>query len=683
MKRFILVIGMLVLSLVLVACAGATGTAVDSVSEPAASETEVPTEESIEEADEMSEEEAMDGKSIVDIAVEDGRFTTLVAAVEAAGLVDTLSGEGEFTVFAPTDDAFAALPEGTVESLLEDPEGALRDILLYHVAEGAVPAETVVTLDSATTVQGEPVAISVMDGNVRLNDSANVIITDIAASNGIIHVIDSVILPPSMAEAEAEEEMAEEETTDARSIAEIAIEDGRFTTLVAALEAAGLAETLSGEGEFTVFAPTDDAFAALPEGTVESLLEDPEGALNDVLLYHVVGSAVPAETVVTLDSADTMQGEPVSIAVVDGEVILNESAKVITPDIAASNGIIHVIDAVILPPSMTEAADDEEMTEEDMTNVSSIAEIAAEDGRFTTLVAAVEAAGLAETLSGEGEFTVFAPTDDAFAALPEGTVESLLEDPEGALKDILLYHVLSQAVPADEVVNYEAAETAQGENVSIAVVDGEVVLNDSARVVNPDIEASNGIIHVIDSVILPPSMTEEEAEEEMAEEEMMDAKSIAEVAVEDGRFTTLVAALDAAGLVDTLAGEGEFTVFAPTDEAFAALPEGTVETLLEDPQGDLTNILLYHVVEGVVPAETVVTLDSAPTLQGSDVHITVTDEGVFLNDTVKVIITDVVASNGIIHVIDGVLIPPAEQASNMQTVMQDKSYSSCGTGSNV
>ncbi|MFN2116084.1 MAG: fasciclin domain-containing protein, partial [Candidatus Promineifilaceae bacterium] len=288
----------------------------------------------------------------------------------------------------------------------------------------------------------------------------------------------------------------------------------------------------------------------------------------------------------------------------------------------------------------------------------SIVDIAVEDGRFTTLVAAVEAAGLAETLSGEGQFTVFAPTDDAFAALPEGTVESLLEDPEGALKDILLYHVLDQAVPAAEIVNFEGAETVQGENVAIAVRDGEVVLNDSAKVVITDLKASNGIIHVIDAVILPPSMTEAEASEEaMAEEEMMDKKSIAEIAVEDGRFTTLVAALDAAGLVDTLDGEGEFTVFAPVDDAFAALPEGTVETLLEDPQGDLTNILLYHVVEGAIPAETVVTLDSAPTLQGSDVHITVTDDGVFLNDTVKVILTDVLASNGIIHVIDGVLIP--------------------------
>jgi uncharacterized surface protein with fasciclin (FAS1) repeats len=145
----------------------------------------------------------------------------------------------------------------------------------------------------------------------------------------------------------------------------------------------------------------------------------------------------------------------------------------------------------------------------------------------------------------------------------------------------------------------------------------------------------------------------------MAEEEMMDAKSIAEIAVEDGRFTTLVAALEAAGLVDTLSAEGDFTVFAPVDDAFASLPEGTVASLLEDPQGALTNVLLYHVVDGAVPAETVVTLESASTLQGDDVTISVVDGEVFLNDMVKVIITDIQASNGIVHVIDAVLLPPA------------------------
>jgi uncharacterized surface protein with fasciclin (FAS1) repeats len=271
--------------------------------------------------------------SIVDIAVADGRFTTLVAAVEAAGLAETLSGEGPFTVFAPTDDAFAALPEGTVESLLEDPEGALKDILLYHVVDGAVLAETVVTLDSATTLLGQDVTIEVTDGGVVLNGSVNVIITDIKADNGVIHVIDAVLLPPA----------------DLPSIAEIAVEDGNFTTLVAALEAAGLVETLSGEGEFTVFAPTDDAFAALPEGTVASLLEDPEGALKDILLYHVVNGVFLAEDVVELEFATTLNGQDITITVTDDGVFINDTVQVIMTDIMASNGVIHVIDAVLIP----------------------------------------------------------------------------------------------------------------------------------------------------------------------------------------------------------------------------------------------------------------------------------------------------------------------------------------------
>ncbi|MBZ0297929.1 MAG: fasciclin domain-containing protein [Anaerolineae bacterium] len=134
--------------------------------------------------------------SIVDIAVNDGRFTTLVAAVQAAGLAETLAGEGPFTVFAPTDDAFAALPAGTVEGLLADIP-ALTDVLTYHVVSGKVMAADVVGLDSATTVQGSDIAISVRDGEVYLNDTVKVIITDIEASNGVIHVIDGVLLPPS------------------------------------------------------------------------------------------------------------------------------------------------------------------------------------------------------------------------------------------------------------------------------------------------------------------------------------------------------------------------------------------------------------------------------------------------------------------------------------------------------
>ncbi len=141
-----------------------------------------------------SQEAAMG--DIVATADAAGSFKTLLAAAKAAGLVETLQGEGPFTVFAPTDEAFAALPDGTLDSLLADPE-ALKQILLYHVVKGAVTADQVVGLSSADSVEGSPIAIAVKDGTVYLNDAAQVTATDIKAANGVIHVIDQVILPPT------------------------------------------------------------------------------------------------------------------------------------------------------------------------------------------------------------------------------------------------------------------------------------------------------------------------------------------------------------------------------------------------------------------------------------------------------------------------------------------------------
>ena len=332
MKRFTVFPMLLtVTALVLAACAPATTPTEAPVAEPEPNAVPEPTA--------MPEPEVVE-MDIVDTAVADGRFTTLVAAVTAAELVDTLKGEGPFTVFAPTDDAFAALPEGTVESLLlPENKQALTDILLYHVVSDKVMAADVVNLESAATVLGKDVAIRVDDGKVYIND-AEVIITDIETSNGVIHVIDSVILPPSDEEAMMEE-----------TIVDIAVADGRFTTLVAAVTAAELVDTLNGEGPFTVFAPTDEAFAALPEGTVENLLlPENKQALTDILLYHVVSGKVMAADVVGLTSAPTVLGEEITITVKDGNVYLNDTIQVIITDIEASNGVIHVIDGVLLPP---------------------------------------------------------------------------------------------------------------------------------------------------------------------------------------------------------------------------------------------------------------------------------------------------------------------------------------------
>ncbi len=469
MRKFVLPL-FVVLALVIAACAPAATPSPEVVVEPTVEPTPEPTEEPM-------------LKDIVDTAVADGRFTTLVTAVTEAGLVDTLKSEGPFTVFAPTDDAFAALPEGTVEGLLADIP-ALTNVLLYHVVPGKVMAADVVGLDgqsAATALEGADIAISLDGDMVKLNENVGVIITDIETSNGVIHVIDAVLLPP------AEEEMMD--------IVDTAVADGRFTTLVTAVTEAGLVETLKGEGPFTVFAPTDDAFAALPEGTVEGLLADIP-ALTNVLLYHVVPGKVMAADVVGLDgqsAATALEGADIAISL-DGDMVkLNENVGVIITDIETSNGVIHVIDAVLLPPAEEEMMD--------------IVDTAVADGRFTTLVTAVTEAGLVETLKGEGPFTVFAPTDDAFAALPEGTIEALLGDiPQ--LTDILLYHVLLDKVMAADVLELDGESVAtalEGKDITITIKDGNVYLNNDVMVIITDIETANGVIHVIDAVLIPPA----------------------------------------------------------------------------------------------------------------------------------------------------------------------------------
>ncbi|MEE2937211.1 MAG: fasciclin domain-containing protein [Planctomycetota bacterium] len=277
---------------------------------------------------------------IVETAVGAGKFNTLAAALKAAGLVETLQGKGPFTVFAPTDEAFAKLPEGTIATLLKpENKDALTGILTYHVVGGKVLAKDVVGLSGATTVNGQRVDIKV-DGSTVMVDGAKVVATDIECDNGVIHVIDSVILPAD------------------KSIVATASGAGSFGTLLAAAKAAGLAGVLDKDGPLTVFAPTDEAFGKLPAGTVEALLK-PENLdkLASILKYHVVAGRVYSDQAVKAKSAKTLEGSAIQIRVTDAGAMINDS-KLITTDLDASNGVIHVIDAVLLPPAKQASARD-------------------------------------------------------------------------------------------------------------------------------------------------------------------------------------------------------------------------------------------------------------------------------------------------------------------------------------
>ncbi|MFO0836348.1 MAG: fasciclin domain-containing protein [Phycisphaerales bacterium] len=269
---------------------------------------------------------------IVDTAVKAGKFNTLAVALKAAGLVDTLKGAGPFTVFAPTDEAFAKLPKGTLDELLKPENKAkLTAILTYHVVPGSVLAADVTKLSNATTVNGQRVDIKTSGGKVMI-DGATVTATDVKTSNGVIHVIDTVIMP----------------STD--DVVDTAVKAGSFKTLAAALKAAGLVDALKGSGPFTVFAPTDDAFAKLPKGTLDDLLKpENKDKLVSILKYHVVSGRVFSTDAVAAKHAKTLQGGEVKITS-DGGVKI-DNAGVVSADLDASNGVIHVIDTVIMPKS--------------------------------------------------------------------------------------------------------------------------------------------------------------------------------------------------------------------------------------------------------------------------------------------------------------------------------------------
>lgn len=270
------------------------------------------------------------GNSIVDIAVADGRFTTLVAALQATGLDAALAGPGPFTVFAPTDAAFAnvlGLLGITAGDLLAN-EAALTDILLYHVVAGAVTSDQVAGIDSAETLNGAMVHFGSGPTGVQINGSSNVIIADIIASNGVIHVIDNVLFPP-------------------QNLLGLAADNG-LTIFQEALDAAGLTAALFG-GPYTVLAPTNDAFVAALGAlglTKDELFSNTE-LLTAVLLYHVIPGAVTSDTVVTLSSAPTLNGARISIS---GTTFNGGQANVYLPDLIASNGVLHIIDGVLLPP---------------------------------------------------------------------------------------------------------------------------------------------------------------------------------------------------------------------------------------------------------------------------------------------------------------------------------------------
>lgn len=550
-------------------------------------------------------------EDIVDVAIGNPNFSILVQALQRANLVDALRADGPFTVFAPTNDAFTALLGVLGVSSLDDiPVDTLTTVLLYHVIGGAeVQSSAVGSLDPpvADTLAELTLFFDTSSG-VKVND-ARVVTADVLAKNGVIHALDKVLLPPTVADMAGYAGF----TRLLEAVGAAAPIPGTPPTPVASVLA-------SNDVTLTVFAPVNAAFDAIDTSGLSA------EQVRDVLLYHaILGAAVDSSSIPATAETALTDGE-LSFDTSGAGVVVNGATNVIIADIKVTNGIIHVVDKVLIPDLPT---------------------LAIVNG-LDSLVAALARADLVGAVSrGNGPFTVFAPTDEAFADLLEALgADSLNDIPLGTLTSVLLYHVVGGAAVDSASVPAKASTLATngaGQNLSLLFNTSSGVVVNDATVVAADVFAGNGVVHVIDKVLLPPD--------------------IVDMAGYAG-FTSLAAALTRAGLVSALQAPGPFTVFAPTNAAFAAalttLGVGSIDDI---PIGTLGNVLQFHVTAagGVLSTSIAEGNSSVPSLIATNIAVTKTGDAITVGGSttanVSPVLRDIVTTNGVIHVIDAVMLP--------------------------
>lgn len=429
---------------------------------------------------------------IVTIASSDSNFSILVQALQKTDLVASLQADGNLTVFAPTNEAFQALldQKAAWSSLDDIPVETLRAVLLYHVSSTYAPSQNLSNNQEISTLSGGSLTVNLTNGvaiETASGQSVSVVQADLFAKNGVIHVVNEVLLPTALPQ----------------DITDLAIATTDLSILVQALQKANLVGALQAEGPFTVFAPTNAAFQALLDSNADwnSLEDIPVDVLTNVLLFHVISGNVTSDMLSDTYVNSLAVGpnnEPLSlqIAVTNGIQFNGDANPVMEAiDIAASNGTIHVIDKVMLPPN--------------------VVTLALNNSGFTSLVAALtdsrHTTDFVSVLNGDGPFTVFAPTNTAFQALLDSNPDwnAIGDIPIETLDAVLKYHVISGAnVQADQLENGDV--TTLGGTITIDLTSGAQIQTSSSQTVNilvgaatNDVQGTNGVIHAVDTVLLP------------------------------------------------------------------------------------------------------------------------------------------------------------------------------------
>jgi len=602
-------------------------------------------------------------RTILEQAERDAQtFGTFADLANQAGLGETLNGDGPYTVLMPTNDGintFLANNGLTAEDLTADPT-LLRTLLDFHIIAGEFSAADITTAYGGqadgvlelATLGGEELTVQVDPaGTILLGGAGHaVFLPDQNVSNGVIHAISGVLVPPSLRDAEGLPTFRAKETA-----ADLLGGAPEFSTLVQTATDNGLFDALSADGPITVFAPTNDAFLLAQSDMPEDVAS--------VLQMHIVPGrwtvqalgdklAVERRDIGTLETAN---GMTITYQLTtDGAILLNgQGISTFVTDVPVDNGIIHYIGNVMLPQ-----------------RDNTLGEYIRESSDFTILETILDTTDMMSALDGEGPLTILAPTDDAFEALATRlnvTLDDLLANPD-VLTTVLEFHVLEGDFPKADIVTLFTAEednvleltTLGGEELTLQVDDDEdstIILNNQGiDVFLPDVVTSNGRLHGLPGVLIPPSLRDEQGRPTFGT-----FTSIMDVLNRDeASFSQLVTLLEDNGLAAVLSGTDQFTVFAPTNGAILAAQDDLAGA-------DVVSVLQFHVVPGRFTAQDLADLYALEddnilelvTVNGDELTLQVDDAGnVVLNaQGITTTVVNIGASNGVVHAISGVLLP--------------------------
>lgn len=510
---------------------------------------------------------------------------------ERAKLKEEIEGPGSFTFFAPSNQAWAALPTEILDALVSNVNIELLNALHYHMVNRRLTSEELRHGSSFPSMyQDSHVHIHHYSNGVVTVNCARLIKPDQHATNGIVHVVDRVITAIS---------------NNMQSIIDV---DDDLETLRTAFAAAGLTTLLENEGQYTIFAPTNEAFEKIPQETLNRILGDPI-ALRDLLNYHILKHMQCAESIVTGTPMETLQGTMLEVGCDGDQMTLNGKAIITKKDQLGTNGVIHYISELLIPDS-----------------AKTLLELA-EGSSVSTATKLFIEAGLTSHLTGSEALTMLAPLNEGF----KGSVAMTAD-----MRKLMTNHMVKQQLSSKSLYHGQELETLGGLRLRVFVYRNNLCI-ENACIAAHDKTGRFASLFTVDKVLTPPMGT------------------VMDILKADDRFSLLVGAIQTAGMTELLNQQGALTFFAPTNDAFSALPQAELNKLMRNPQ-ELSVVLKLHLGEGLLVSGGVGSHTRLQPLQGDKLELGVRNYTVFVNK-IPVADADLMATNGVVHAVNSIIKP--------------------------